>query len=418
MYKTFASAALLGFSAIASAAPYGSGSRPWRSGTYSWGSYSSTSTSSAAISSSTGYTQGSVFTFPLSNGFPNVSNPSTQLTQIEEQAHGTLPNGSPPPPPHADSLNSLGFIAFNELMEVAFFTELIANITANVPGYDNIPNQNQVLAILNVVQAQEELHELNANGAFAKFSGGDVITPCEYVFPVDNFNDSIALASKFTDVVLGTLPDIQTIFGTDGDVGLIRGVGAVIGQEGEQNGFYRNLLGQNPSALPFLTASARDFAFNAINQNFVVPGSCDASLDLLLHPAAGTPLTEFGVLNVLTDPKDITSQMDSEIQFSFSTSTTNVPSGSGAGQNFAVQSPSASGFFLTYVNQQNKPFSVPLMNEQFADGAVTFTASFPGLSQEMNGLTIAALTSSNGPFATVDDVAAATLFGPGLIEIN
>ncbi|KYG50428.1 hypothetical protein M433DRAFT_28857, partial [Acidomyces richmondensis BFW] len=328
------------------------------------------STSSAAISSSTGYTQGSVFTFPLSNGFPNVSNPSTQLTQIEEQAHGTLPNGSAPPPPHADSLNSLGFIAFNELMEVAFFTELIANITANVPGYDNIPNQNQVLAILNVVQAQEELHELNANGAFAKFSGGDVITPCEYVFPVDNFNDSIALASKFTDVVLGTLPDIQTIFGTDGDVGLIRGVGAVIGQEGEQNGFYRNLLGQNPSALPFLTASARDFAFNAINQNFV--------------PRPASPPSR-------RHPLD---------------------------RNFAVQSPSASGFFLTYVNQQNKPFSVPLMNEQFADGAVTFTASFPGLSQEMNGLTIAALTSSNGPFATVDDVAAATLFGPGLIEIN
>lgn len=411
MYTTLASASLLGFLAVASAAPYGSGYQPWRSG-------SSASTSSAASPYSTSGAQADAFAFPLSNGFPNVTNPSSQLTQIEQQAHGTLPNGSAPPPPHADSLNSLGFIAFNELMEVAFFTELIANITANAPGYDNIHNRSQVLAILNAVQAQEELHELNANGAFAKFSGGSVITPCEYVFPVDNFNDAIALASKFTDVVLGTLPDIQTIFGTDGDVGLIRGVGAVIGQEGEQNGFYRDLLGKTPSALPFLTASARDFAFNAINQNFVVPGSCDASLDLLLHPATGTPLIEFGVLNVLTDPNDITSEMDSMVQFSFSTSMTNVPGGSSVAQSFAVQSPSTSGLFVTYVNQQNKPFSVPLLNEQFTDGAVTFEASFPGQSQEMNGLTIAALTNSTGPFATVDDVAAATLFGPGLIEIN
>ncbi|KAI7111353.1 hypothetical protein KC352_g35871, partial [Hortaea werneckii] len=204
-------------------------------------------------------------------------------------------------------------------------------------------------------------------------------------------------------------PDIQTIFANDGDNGLIRGVGSVIGQEGEQNGFYREILGKVPSALPFLTGSARDFAFNAINQNFVVPGSCDASLDLLLHPASGTPLKEFGVLNVLTDPADITSDKDSEIDFSFQTQTSKVQ-----GHSFAAKQ----GMFLTYINQQNAPFSVPLMNEKFDKDQVTFTASFPGQSREMNGLTIAAITNSDGPFATPDDVADATLFGPGLIDVN
>ena len=163
-------------------------------------------------------------------GFPNITNPSQELTDIELEAHGTLPNTPPPPPPQNDSLVSLGFIAFNELFEVAFFTELIENITDNKPGYDNIPNRDEILSILEVVQAQEELHELNANGAFKTFTG-NTIEPCEYIFPVDNFNDAIALASKFTDVVLGTLPDIQTIFADDGDNGLIRGVGSVIGQE-------------------------------------------------------------------------------------------------------------------------------------------------------------------------------------------
>ena len=36
----------------------------------------------------------------------------------------------------------------------------------------------------------------------------------------------------------------------------------------------------------------------------------------------------------------------------------------------------------------------------------------------MNGLTIAAVTNSSGPFMTVDEVANAALFGPGVIEIN
>lgn len=195
--------------------------------------------------------------------FPNVVKDSPQQTSIEEAALGTLPSGNPPPPtPKEDSLISLGFIAFNELFEVAFFTELIGNITSHKMGYNKIANVEEVLRVLKVVQAQEELHELNANGAFKTFTGNS-IEPCKYDFPVDTFEDAIALASTFTDVVLSTLPDIQTIFALQNDTGLIRGVGSVIGQEGEQNGFYHQILGQVPPQLPFLTGGARDFAFNA-----------------------------------------------------------------------------------------------------------------------------------------------------------
>ena len=62
------------------------------------------------------------------------------------------------------------------------------------------------------------------------------------------------------------------VAGQNGDAGNIRGFTASLGQEGEQNGFYRDLLGKLPSALPFLTASLRDFAFSALNQNFVIEG--------------------------------------------------------------------------------------------------------------------------------------------------
>ena len=39
-----------------------------------------------------GYSDQVPFSFPLSNGFPNIKVPSPALTAIEQQAHGTLPN--------------------------------------------------------------------------------------------------------------------------------------------------------------------------------------------------------------------------------------------------------------------------------------------------------------------------------------
>jgi hypothetical protein len=353
-------------------------------------SYSSGSSEAASLGDNP-------FKFPLSNGFPNIQNPSSALTQIEQQAHGTLPNGPPPPAaPAADDLTSLRLIAFNELWEVAFFTELLANLTNEVPGYQfQDPNQRQALiAEITAVQAQEELHALNANGALAHFNAGP-IQPCVYDAPVDNLQDALTLAQTFTDVVLGTLGDIQTLFGKNGDFGLIRGVAGVIGQEGEQNGFYRNLLNKLPSANPFLTASAREFAFSALNQDFVVPGSC---------PNANTiSLPIFGALTL--DTQNVQAQ-DQQLQFSFSAS----------GQ--YSQYASGQGLSLVYINQQNVPVVLPITGAQNNGGTVTFSANFPFTENLMFGLTIAAVTSSAGPFADVDAVAKATLFGPALIEVN
>ena len=350
------------------------------------------------------------FMFPLSNGFPDIKNPSAQLNKIQQQAGGTLPNGTPPPSISGDSAVSLGFVAFNELSEVAFFSELIQNITVNKPGFtaEDIPiDQDLALRTLKVVLAQEELHELNANTAFNKFTGKTIL-PCTYRFPVNNFIEAIALASTFTDVVLGTLPDIQTLFATSGDNGLIRGVGSVIGQEGEQNGFYRSILGKVPSQLPFLTGSARDFAFSAILQNFVVPGSCPSQSLLEQGVNGGAGLTEFGILNVLT--KDLSLE-DVKADFSIQ-----VVDGSNTKDYY--ESHKSDKLFVTYINQQNVPVSEPIEDVTFSDGAIHFKALFPGQSQFLNGLTIAAVTTSDGPFTSPDDVADVTLFGPGLIEIN
>ena len=217
------------------------------------------------------------------------------------------------------------------------------------------------------------------------------IQPCQYQFPVSTFADAITLAQTFTDVVLGTLPEAQVNFATDaGDESpLVPLIGSVLAQEGEQNGFYRLVQKKTPSAAPFLTGGSPSFAFTAI-QMFIVPGSCP-------QPLSAINLTTFGPLTVVTkpEPKNMTLEFE-------------VPGPVDSTKNSIV-----------YISGQNVPLTVPITAVTSVAGMNHFTASFPFASGFANGLTIAALVKGTGQtFASNDAVAAATVNGPGLIEVN
>jgi hypothetical protein len=137
-----------------------------------------------------------------------------------------------------DDLVSLKFLAFGEIFEDAFFTDLKNNVTNSVPGYEFGDDEcDTILNILTTIMAQEELHTLNANVSLKHF-GIQPIQPCQYTFPASDFKSAVALASAFTDVVLGTLKNIETKLAMNSDISLVRPVASVIGQEGEHNGFY------------------------------------------------------------------------------------------------------------------------------------------------------------------------------------
>ncbi|KAK5121782.1 hypothetical protein LTR85_004657 [Meristemomyces frigidus] len=382
MLNTLTSAVLLGAAAV-SAAPAAWGPMS------NWGSGGDSHSSSTVSSYSAGQTP---FTFPLSNGFPTVS--AAALHDIEEAAHGTLPNGALPTEINATSAIVLELIAFNEAFEVAFFTSLIQNITSNVEGFqiDSQVLRSFVLETLIAVQAQEQLHFLGANGILAS-AGQTQIQPCEYVFPTACLDDAINLARTFTDVVLGTLQDAQNTFATDGDSELVALIGSVIGQEGEQNGYYRSLLDLIPSSNPFLTRSAGQFAFSALNQDFVVKGSCP-SVDNVLFNA-------IPILGALTVDTQNIQLKDQTLTFTVESNSTDF-----------------SQYSVVFVNQQNVPVVEKITNVKSSDGTITFDAEFPGADLIMDGLTIAAVTKTAGPFASVPEVAADSLFGPGLIEVN
>lgn len=84
------------------------------------------------------------------------------------------------------------------------------------------------------------------------------------------YQSAIALPGTFTDVVLGTLQDVNQTFAKNGDHGLVRAVTSVVGKEAEQEVFFRPMPKKHLTSQPFLTTATRGFAFIAI-QEFVIP---------------------------------------------------------------------------------------------------------------------------------------------------
>lgn len=230
---------------------------------------------------------------------------------------------------------------------------------------------------------------LAANGVLAN-AKAETIRPCMYNFPVDNFDDAIALAETFTEVVLGVLPVAQSLFAMDGgdESALVPIIGSIIAQEGEQTGYYRSLQQKVASSAPLLTGGAPQFAYTAISQ-FIVPGSCPNI------EAIG--LTAFPDLTMVS-----------------------MPEAKNSTQCYSVMgSVSADNATLVYISGQNLPVSVPISNVMMADGKTTFDAPFPYEAGFARGLTLGALVGgANMMLNSTADVAAATLYGPALIEVD
>lgn len=146
--------------------------------------------------------------------------------------------------------------------------------------------------------------------------------------------------------------------------------------------------GKIPSELPFLTTGDLNFAFTAI-QSFTYPGSCPNINEI--------PLRTFEALEVVTTP----TASSQNLTFSFQDHTNDT-----------------SQLYMTYINQQNLPIVEPLSTVSHIGSTIEAHALFPYDDHELNGLTIAAVTKKEGPFADANEVAKWTLAGPGLIIVN
>lgn len=310
----------------------------------------------------------------------------------QKAAGGTIPNTPLPKNLSGSTPIIFQLIASQELFEVAFFSALAHNITGNLPGFTfaSATDRTAILEALTAIIAQEELHAIAANAILAT-AGQPTVAPCSYVFSSTTFDEAIRYASTVTDLVLGTLQDAVAGLAANGDGALLPLLTSVSEQEGEQDSYFRARLGLVPSQAPFLTRAKAQFAWSALNQLFVVNGSCPSTNPVI-------PLPIYGPLGVTVD--------DAHTTATFSLTNT------------AAASVTADKFSVVYINQQNAPVVVQPANVKATGSAITFTAPFPYDANSLWGLTVAAVTSKATSFADVDAATAATLFGPGLIEIK
>ncbi|CAK7200344.1 hypothetical protein SEUCBS139899_003036 [Sporothrix eucalyptigena] len=333
------------------------------------------------------------------DGFPNPS--ADQLTDINKAADGTLSTAPPPPSLNASSIPIFQLINFNENFEVAFFNSLIYNITNDVSGFQ-VPFLAEKTALINVlttVLAQEELHAINAANVISHF-GGTVPTPCTYKFPTSDLISALNLAETFTALVLGTLQDASQGLSTNGDHGPVRAVASVIGQEGEQNGFFRSLLNAKPSEKPFLTTSIAPFAFSAL-QDFIV--SCPFDIPSTI------PIPIFPTISV--QGGSVVSAEDQTLTF-----TADLTGVAAASPYYGNPSACTNDLSFTYFTGQDAPISKPISNVSWSGDVITFSAEFPFTEYVMDGLSIGSLTTSSN-FSNPDAVASATLAAPALIQV-
>lgn len=216
---------------------------------------------------------------------------------------------------------------------------------------------------------------------------------------MSTFEEAITLAQTFTSVVLGTLQNVVVNMGEHGDAALTQDITSVIGQEGEQEGWFRLIGKQIPSELPFLTNSVRDFAFNNLNQDFIVPGSCP-NIDEI------TVLQSLHTMETLTVVETFTpgTNASETVKLSFA-----LPNGTDASQ-----------YEVAYINQQNVPFTLPYTLTGKMDQIITVQAPFPYTEHELNGLTILAIvpTCEAAKLTSNQAVANVTLAGPGIVLVN
>lgn len=193
----------------------------------------------------------------------------------------------------------------------------------------------------------------------------------------------------------------------------MRAAASIIGQEGQQDGWFRALLDLKPSAKPFLTTSTAPFALGALLQGFVAacPFDVAQSIDIPVFPALDVVVGGGGSGNGGGGSDDVAPQ---DQTLTFRADLGSAGAGAGAGQ--AVVD--LDGLFVTYLTGQNVPVSERVTKASRGEGGVvTVEARFPFAENVMQGLSIAALTTRGG-FASADDVPGATLAAPGLIQVN
>ena len=222
---------------------------------------------------------------------------------------------------------------------------------------------------------------------------------------MSSYQEAVALITRITDLDMGILQYVVEGFAKGGHPKMASLISSIVGQEGEQTGWFRQSQGEIPSELPFLTVTSLSNAFSA-DQQYIVPGSCPNKKTI--------PLRTFSPLHILTPPGPWTRN----ITVSFSGNQSSSGSSGSSSSSSGNSGNSSGNFWMTYSHQHKRPITVPLHMQQSSGGMMKGMALFPYDKHLLNGFTVADVTKGSGPFPDINAVAQSTVAGPGLIVVN
>jgi hypothetical protein len=328
--------------------------------------------------------------WPLSNGFPYITNGSKAWEDLTVQAHGSISNAPSPPSIAPEDAEYLKVIYLQEMYEVWFMTQVLQNITNNATGFEITDPGTKTAATERLIgmQAVEMWHALQAQSIVEAVTGATP-QPCTYQSPVATFEEAMLLLVNITGVVMASLEDVAAKMAKNGDIALIKNMMAIESDESGQQGWLRTkfspgiLFGQDN---PFMTASAIEYAYSFLKQHLIV--DCPAELDVNVQV--------YEPLNLVTP---YIAPVDQTLDFN-------------------IKADSVEGLWVTYINQLNVPSVVKIVNATVENGVAWFQAEYPYTEQHLFGLSVIAVTNSSGPFVDANDVAAATVYAPALAYPN
>ncbi|KAF7551964.1 hypothetical protein G7046_g7557 [Stylonectria norvegica] len=358
-----------------------------------------------------------------------------QIRVISSEAGGKLPKGPLPKNLSKKGIAAFQLILLNEFFEVAYFEALRKNVTKKRTGfelgyetalrtngtrYENNQTRAEIRMEqnLNVLLNQEKMHAIAAQQVL-KANHAVRPPPCRYRCHVNNLEEALRHAETFTAVGMGVLQTVSVILSEENQSDVVRILSSIIGQEGEQNGYFRELLGYVPTEAPFLTNVPLEYAYSVLQRYTLQCSYTKTKIE------DDFTMTKFPTLDV--EDQEILTMTANETSLKFVASLDHeaikkldqlnisqarpVP-----GQlTFPVPLPKDK-LFMTYLNGQ-RMHSVDLEEGSLNDSILTTKASFPCKKENWRGLTIAALTTTN-KFADYDELVNNTIAGPGLIQAD
>lgn len=214
-----------------------------------------------------------------------------------------------------------------------------------------------------------------------------MVPPCQYTFPVTNFDEFLTVANLITSTNFGSVIGLQQQLGPS-DSSLFASTTAILGVETRHDAWLRILRSVIPNPAPFETGIPIAWAYNILLQ-YTVPGSCPVEVPLPTYP------------QLFIDPGQLPSQVGGSYPSTISFTWDHKQAW--------VERERGKQLYAAWINQYDSPVYTPVTINKSGSGTTPVPTG-------MQAVTFVALTTLQpSDFTAVQD---ATLAGPLAIAIS